>query len=136
MRFNPTKWKEMLFDFLHYHLPIQSPLSIGAQAVEFVESFKLLGVHFSRNLTLSVHCYKIIKKANKRLYIINQLRKTGYSTKELILYPNQAHSRIRSPHLVCFIFMSSFRHSNGSKESYVCHLLADQTLLQCQSGNC
>ena len=84
MRFNPTKWKEMLFDFLHYRLPIQSPLSIGAQAVESVESFKLLGVHFSRNLTWSVHCDKIIKKANKRLYIINQLRKAGYSTKELV----------------------------------------------------
>ena len=56
MRFNPTKWKEMLFDFLPYRLPIQSPLSIGAQAVESVESFKLLGVHFSRNLTWSVHC--------------------------------------------------------------------------------
>ena len=84
MRLNPTKCKEMLFDFLHYRLPIQSPLSIGAQVVESVESFKLLGVHFSRNLTWSVHCDKIIKKANKRLYIINQLRKAGYSTKELV----------------------------------------------------
>ena len=84
MRLNPTKCKEMLFDFLHYRLPIQSPLSIGAQAAEFVESFKLLGVHFSRNLTWSVHCDKIVKKANKRLYIINQLRKAGYSTKELV----------------------------------------------------
>ena len=84
MRLNPTKCKEMLFDFLHYRLPIQSPLSIGAQATESVESFKLLGVLFSRNLTWSVHCDKIIKKANKRLYIINQLRKAGYSTKELV----------------------------------------------------
>ena len=84
MRLNPTKCKEMLFDFLHYRLPIQSPLSIGAQVVESVDSFKLLGVHFSRNLTWSVHCDKIIKAANKRLYIINQLRKAGYSTKELV----------------------------------------------------
>ena len=50
MRLNPTKCKEMLLDFLHYRLPIQSPLSIGAHAVESVKSFKLLGVHFSRNL--------------------------------------------------------------------------------------
>ena len=50
MRHNPTKCKEMLLDFLHYRLPIQSPLSIGAHAVESVKSFKLLGVHFSRNL--------------------------------------------------------------------------------------
>ena len=84
MRLNPSKCKEMLFDFLHYRLPIQSPLSIGAQVVESVESLKLLGVHFSRNLTWSVHCDKIIKKANKRLCIINQLRKAGYSTKELV----------------------------------------------------
>ena len=68
MRLNPTKCKEMLFDFLHYRLPIQTPLSVGAHAVESVESFKLLGVHFSRNLTWSVHCDKIIKKANKRFF--------------------------------------------------------------------
>ena len=84
MRLSPTKCKEMLFDFLHYRLPIQTPLSIGAHAVESVESFKLLGVHFSRNLTWLVHCDKIIKKANKRFYIIYQLRKAGYSTKELV----------------------------------------------------
>ena len=84
IKINPTKCKEMLFDFLHYRLPIQSPLSVGAHTVESVESFKLLGVHFSRNLTWSVHCDKIIKKANKQLYIINQLRKAGYSTKELV----------------------------------------------------
>ena len=84
MRLNPTKCKVMLFDFLHYRLPINSPLSIGAHAVESVESLKLLGVHFSRNLTWSVHCDKIIKKANKRLCIIYQVRKAGYSTKELV----------------------------------------------------
>ena len=84
MRLNPTKCKEMLFDFLHYRLPIQSRLSTGAHAVESVESFKLLRVHFSWNLTWSVHCDKIIKKANKRLYIIYKLRKAGYSTKDLV----------------------------------------------------
>ena len=36
------------------------------------------------SLTWSVHCDKIIKKANKQLYIIYQLRKAGYSTKELV----------------------------------------------------
>ena len=50
MRLNPTKCKEMLLDFLHYRLPIQSPLSIGAHTVESVKSFKLLAAHFSRNL--------------------------------------------------------------------------------------
>ena len=127
MRLNPIKCKEMLFDFLHYRLPIQSPLSIGAHAVESVESFKFLGVYFSRNLTWSVHCDKIIKKANKRLYIIYQLRKAGYSTKELVtVYPNQAYSRIRSPRLVCFTFMLSCWHWNGSKESHARHILAKQ----------
>ena len=85
MRLNPTKCKEMLFDFLHYRLPVQTPLSIGAHAVESVESFKLLEDHFSRNLTWSVHCDKIIKKVNKRFYLIYQLRKAGSARKNLYL---------------------------------------------------
>ena len=85
MRLNPTNCKEMLFDFLHYRLPIQTPLSIGAHAVESVESFKLLVVHFSRNLTWSVHCDEIIKKANRRSYIIYQLAKPDTARKNLYL---------------------------------------------------
>ena len=80
MRLNPTKCKEMLFDFLHYRLPIQTPLSFGAHAVESVESFKLLVVHFSRNLTWSVHCDE--NKEGQQTNIIYQLAK--YSTKELV----------------------------------------------------
>ena len=84
MRLNPKKCKEMLFNTLQYRLPIQTPLFIGDYAVESVKSFKLLGVNFSSDLTWSIHCECIIKKASKRLYIIHQLRKAGYCTKELV----------------------------------------------------
>ena len=84
MRLNPKKCKEMLFNTLQYRLPIQTPLFIGDYTVESVKSFKLLGVNFSSDLTWSIHCECIIRKASKRLYIIHQLRKAGYCTKELV----------------------------------------------------
>ena len=84
MRLNPKKCKEMLLNTLQYRLPIQTPLFIGEYAIEPVKSFKLLGANFSGDLTWPIHCECIIKKASKRLYIIRQLRKAGYCTKELV----------------------------------------------------
>lgn len=83
MRLNPKKCKEIFINSLQYRLPTQS-LFIGDYIVESVESFKLLGVYLSYDLTWNTHCDYIIKKALKRLYIIRQLRKAGYNKEELV----------------------------------------------------
>ena len=54
-------------------------------AVSRVESFKLLGVHISQDLTWAVHCDAVIKKANGHLYAIRALKKSGIATEDLVL---------------------------------------------------
>ena len=53
--------------------------------VETVTSFKLLGVHISSDVSWNLHCEYIIKKANKRLYILRLLRKARVERPQLVL---------------------------------------------------
>ena len=68
-----------------YDSCVWQPISIGGLAVSRVESFKLLGVHISQDLTWSVHCDAAIRKANRRLYAIRALKKSGVATEDLVL---------------------------------------------------
>ena len=45
----------------------------------------VVGVHISQDLTWTVHCDAVIKKANGRLYAIRALKKSGVATKNLVL---------------------------------------------------
>ena len=84
MKLNPKKCKDMIIDFLQYKPSNPNPLRIGPMELEQVQSYKLLGVYVSNNLTWDVHCNYIVKKANKRLYAIRILKKCGLSTLDLI----------------------------------------------------
>lgn len=84
MRLNPKKCKEMIIDFLQYRLPINSPMYIGKVSIEKVESYKLLGLHITADLTWNVHVEYILKKANSRLYVIRLLRKANVSPTDLV----------------------------------------------------
>jgi hypothetical protein len=73
MRLNPKKCKEMVIDFLQYKPCELRTLVIGNAGtsnapLETVDSYKLLGVHISKDLSWNTHCDYIVKKANKRLY--------------------------------------------------------------------
>ena len=75
VRLNPRKFKSMSVDFLHYNSCVPRPIAVGGSDIEQVPTFKLVSVHLSEDLTWAVHCDYIVKKANRRLYALRQLKK-------------------------------------------------------------
>ena len=84
MRLNAKKCKEMVIDFLQYKSTSLSPLMIGGTVIDRVQSYKLLGLHISNDLTWNSHCETAYKKAVKRLYGLRVLKKAGMSTGDLV----------------------------------------------------
>ena len=84
MTLNPSKCKEMSVDFLQYNSCVLRPIVVGNAIVERVASFKLLGAYISRDLTWFTHVNYILKKANKRLYILRALRRSGVSVPDMV----------------------------------------------------
>ena len=75
MPLNPRKCKSMTVDFLHYNSCVPRPIGVGGSDIEQVSTFNLPGVHLSADLTWAVHCDYIVKKTNRRLYALRQLKK-------------------------------------------------------------
>ena len=84
MRLNPRKCKVLTVDFLHYNSCVPMPIMVGGSLVEQVPSFKLLGVHVSEDLTWTVHIDWLVKRANRRLFALRQLRKCGVPPKDIV----------------------------------------------------
>ena len=84
MRLNAKKCKEMVIDFLQYKSTSLSPLMIDGTVIDRVQSYKLLGLHISNDLTWNLHCETVYKKAVKRLYGLRVLKKAGMSTGDLV----------------------------------------------------
>ena len=61
-----------------------SPLMIGGTVIDRVQSYKLLGLHISNDLTWNSHCETVYKKAVKRLYGLRVLKKPGMSMGDLV----------------------------------------------------
>ena len=57
---------------------------MSGSIIEQVSSYKLLGVHLSHNLSWSIHCDYIVKRARKRLYVLRVLMKSGLPPADLI----------------------------------------------------
>jgi len=74
----------MVIDFLQYKSTPLSPLMIGGTVIDRVQSYKLLGLHISNDLTWNLHCETVYKKAVKRLYGLRVLKKAGMSTGDLV----------------------------------------------------
>ena len=55
-KLNPSKCKELCIDFLQYKSSDLPPLQMSGSVIEQVSSYKLLGVHPSRDLSRSIHC--------------------------------------------------------------------------------
>ena len=83
MTLNPSKCKEMSVDFLQYNSCVLRPVVGGNAIVERVATFQFLGVYISRDLTWDIHVEYILKKANKRLYILRALRRSGVSVPDM-----------------------------------------------------
>ena len=84
MQLNPSKCKLMRVDFLHYNSRYSQPIAVGGSVIESVQSFKLLGVYISADLSWSTHCDYIIKKSNRRLYALRKLKSCGVQEGELV----------------------------------------------------
>ena len=61
-----------------------APLTVGGSVIERVVTFKLLGVYISDDLLCNVHIEHEVKKANKRLYALPALKKSGLTITQLV----------------------------------------------------
>ena len=84
MQLNPVKCKEMRVNFLHYNSCELQPIVTGGTYIEEETSFKLLGVYISNDFSWAAHCEYVVKKANRRLYAIRQLKKCGVPQGDLV----------------------------------------------------
>ena len=88
----------MTVDFLHYNSCVPRPIAVGGSDIEQVSTFELLGVHLSEDLTWAVHCDYIVKKANRRLYRLRQLKKCKVPWSDIVhiyLRANSLYTRVR-----------------------------------------
>ena len=82
---NVTKTKEMLIYFRKGFVPNDVPvLRTEDNQIEQVDSFQLLGVVISSDLTWKAHVSHIVSKASKRLYIVYQLLRAGVSSSDVL----------------------------------------------------
>ena len=70
--------------FLHFNSCVPRPIAVGGSDIEQVSTFKLLGVHLSEELTWAVHCDYIVKKANRRLHALRQLKKCKVPSGDIV----------------------------------------------------
>ncbi len=76
MRLNVSKTKEMHISFLRVAMVFDALSSSGLN-IEIVQTFKLLGVIMSSDLTWNAHIDYICTKASKRLYALRILKRSG-----------------------------------------------------------
>ena len=84
MRLNPKKRRELVINFLQYLPASPGMLDLLGSPVRRVETYKILGVHLSSDLTWNVHIEYIMKKASKRLYALRSLKKAGVQPMDLV----------------------------------------------------
>ncbi|XP_068749040.1 uncharacterized protein [Montipora capricornis] len=84
MKLNLEKCKEMIINFMQCSPFPPVPLTVGSSVIERVLTYKLLGVYISEDLSWNVHIEHIVKKANKRLYALRTLKKSGLTTMQLV----------------------------------------------------
>ena len=79
---NVKKTKEMIVDFRRNKNPIH-PIFINNEPVEQISNFKFLGTTVTCDLSWTVNCSQILKKAKQRMYFLRQLR--SYNVNSTIL---------------------------------------------------
>ena len=84
MRLNPKKCRELVINFLPYLPASPGMLDIDGSPVRRVETYKILGVHFSSDPMWNVHIECILKKASKRLYALRSLKEAGVQPSDLV----------------------------------------------------
>ena len=82
---NTDKCKELRISFARHKSDLP-PLMACGNALEVVDSAKLLGVTISSNLTWNLHVAEVIKKTSKRLYFLLQLKRAHVPKSDLVTF--------------------------------------------------
>jgi hypothetical protein len=83
MRLNASKTKELLISFAK-STPDVEEITIADTKVERVDHCTLLGLQISNTLSWELHCNKVIKKANSRLFFLKQLKRAKMSPMDIV----------------------------------------------------
>ena len=71
MHLNPKKCWEKVTNFLQFQPTQHGPLQLMGSVVKCVNSYKILGIHVTNNLSWNERIDYVLKKANKRLYALH-----------------------------------------------------------------
>ena len=85
MQLNPDKCKELRISFNAKPRSID-PIVVNGKELEVVTNFKLLGLNINNNLTWNHHIDDVVKKVNKRLYFLKQLKRAKVPCKSLATF--------------------------------------------------
>ena len=79
---NARKCKELIIDFKHSK-HVFEPLTVNGNLLSVVKHAKILGLNLSSELQWNVHIGEIIRKANKRMYFLILLKRSGVPTADI-----------------------------------------------------
>ena len=82
VQLNQDKCKELRISFANQPA-IFDPLTINGKELEVVKTVKLLGLTVKDNLTWNSYVDEVIKKVNKRLYFLVQLKRARVPPQDL-----------------------------------------------------
>ena len=85
LQLNPDKCKELRIDFKQKKDQFD-PISINDQQLQVVNHAKILGLTISENLQWNDHISETVKKANKRLYCLTQLKRAGVPVSDVVQF--------------------------------------------------
>ena len=75
---------ELIINFSQFQPAPVSELQLVGFAIKRVNSYKILRVHFSDDLTWNTHIDYLFKKANKRLHALRILKKSGVAVDDFV----------------------------------------------------
>ena len=112
MVFNVKKTKEIVFHFGEDQNNFPSA-AIGDDIIEQVPQAKVLGVTIQSDLKWNSHITNIIKKANKRLYLLRLCKRAGVRQNELLcIYTSLIRSLLEYCAVVWHPALPSYLHND------------------------
>ena len=113
MILNPTKCKCIVVDFVDYNSSTWSPVFIGNMVVEHVQTSKLFGFTIGDDLKWDSHCDIVVRKANKQLNALRQLKKCGVTNQDIVVYFSVVRSVLEYG---CVVFNNMSKYLSQSLE--------------------
>ncbi len=83
LKLNPKKCQALEVNFSN--TPHNSDLRIGAEKLSCVDKAKVLGVWVQNDLKWQTQVDEMLKKANRRLFMLRSLKRFGFEQEELVL---------------------------------------------------